>query len=87
MNLVPRSTVKARGEHGISWESNTLLFLGYADDLSILDENGSKMNAFLEGIRDQGARIGLKIDVEETKLLRLGIIKGEEVMLDNKKID
>ena len=26
------------GEHGITWESNTLLNLDYADNLSVLDE-------------------------------------------------
>ena len=32
------------GERGIKWWSRALLDFDYADDLSILDENVSKMN-------------------------------------------
>ena len=45
----------------------TLLDLDYADDLTILDESVSKMNEFLEVLRVQGARIGLKINLKKTK--------------------
>jgi hypothetical protein len=51
----------------------TFLGLGYADDLSILDESLSKINELLEFLRVKGARIGLKINDEKTKSLRLGI--------------
>ena len=53
--------------HEIQWREKTLLDLDYADDLSILDESVSKMNKFLEVLRVQGARIGLKINVKKTK--------------------
>ena len=74
MDLVLRSTGKAIGDHGIKWGGKTLLDLDYADDLSILDESVSKMNEFLEVLRDQGAKIGLKINVKKTKSLRLGTL-------------
>ena len=45
------------------------------------------MNNFLEVLRIQGARIGLKISVRKIKSLWLGINEGEEVMLCNYKID
>ena len=32
----------------LNWEEKLVLNLDYADDLSILDESGSKMNEFLE---------------------------------------
>ena len=64
-----------------------LLDLDYADDLSILDQNMSKMNEILEVLRVQGARIGLKINVKKTKSLRLGISEDEKVTLGNEKID
>ena len=41
----------------------------------------------LEVLRVQGARIGLKINVEKTKSLRLEISEDEKVTLGNKKID
>ena len=46
-----RSTGKAMGDHGFKWGGKTLLGLDYADDLSILGESVSKMNAFLEVLR------------------------------------
>ena len=60
MDFVLRSTGKAIGDHGIKWGGRTLLDLDYADDLSILDESVRKMNEFLEVLRVQGAKIGLK---------------------------
>ena len=59
------------------WEmgGKTLLDLDYADDLSVLYESVSKMNDFLEIIRVQGARIGLKINAKKSKPLSLGLVK------------
>ena len=65
----------------------TLLELDYSDDLSILDESMSKMNEFLEVLRVQDARIGLKINVKKTKSLRLGVSEDERVTLGNETID
>ena len=61
MEFFLRSTGKAMGDHGIQWRGKTLLDLDYADDLSILKENVSKMNKLLDVLPVQGARIGLKI--------------------------
>ena len=55
--------------------NKNFLGLGYTNDLSILDESVSKMNALLEVLRVQGARIGLKIIVKRNKSLRLGTKK------------
>ena len=71
----------------IKWGIQTLLDLGYADDLSILDKNVSKMNEILGVLRVQGTRTGLKINVKKTKSMRLGISEGEEVLLGKGKID
>ena len=87
MDFILRSTGKAIGDHGIKWGGRTLLDLDYADDLSILDESVSKMYEFLEVLRVQGAKIGLKINVKKTKSLRLGISEDEQVTLGIKKID
>ena len=67
MDFVLRSTGKAMGDHGIIWGGKTLLDLDYADNLSIIDENVSKMNELLEVLRVQDARIGLKINFKKTK--------------------
>ena len=87
MDFVLRSTGKAIGDHGSKWGGKTLLNLDYVDDLSILDESVSKMNDFLEVLRVQGARIGLKINVKKTLSLRLGISEDEKVTLGNENID
>ena len=46
-----------------------------------------KMNKLIEVLRIQGARIGLKIIVKETKWLRLEIIEDEKVTLGEEKLD
>ena len=85
MDFVLRSTGKAIGDHGIKWKGKTLLDLD--ESVSKLDESVSKMNEFLEVLRVQGARIGLKINVKKTESLRLGISEDEKVTLGNEKID
>ena len=69
VDLALRSTGKAVGEHGIKWGRKIFLDFEYADDLSILDESISKINEFLEVLRVQFARIGLKINLKKTKSL------------------
>ena len=64
MGFVLRSTGKAMGDHGIKWREKTLLYLDYADGLSILDESLSKTNGLLEVLRVQGPGIGLNINVK-----------------------
>ena len=46
MSFVVRSSAKTKEEQEINWGCKNLLELDYADDLSILDENVSKMNVF-----------------------------------------
>ena len=41
----------------------------------------------LKVLQVQGAKIGLKINVKKTKLLRLGISADEKLTLGNEKID
>ena len=87
MDFLLRSTKKTMEEHGIKWGGKTFMDLGHADDLSILDMSVSKMNELLEVLQVQSARIGLKFNVQKTKLLRLGIREDENVTLGNEKID
>ena len=65
------------GDHGFKWRGKTPLDLDYADDLSILDERVMKMNEFLEILRVQGYRVGLKTNVKKFKSIRLGISEDE----------
>ena len=87
IDFVLRSTREAIGGHGIKWGGKILLDLDYADDLSILAESVGKINELLEGLRVQGARIGLRIDVKKTKSPRLRINEEEQMTLGNKKDD
>ena len=59
------------GDNGLKQGKRTLMVLGYADNLSILDESMSKRNYLLEVLRIRGARICLKINVKKTKSRRL----------------
>ena len=45
------------------------------------------MNELLDVLRVQSARIGLKINVKKTKLLRLGISEDENLSLDDENIN
>ena len=67
-----RSRGKAEGDHGINWVEKNSPGLGLIELLEIL--------------RDQGARLGLKINVKRTKSRRLGISEIEKLTSDNEKI-
>ena len=64
MDFILRNAAKAMEKHVIRRENKTLLDLDYADDFSVLDIHVWKMNEFLEVLRFQGARIGLKISAK-----------------------
>ena len=64
-----------------------LFWTYYADDLSIPYESVSKMNDFLEVLRVQGGRTGLRIHVKKIKLLTLGINEDEKLTLGKEKIE
>ena len=81
------STAKIKRQHGIKWDSKTLLEIDCADAFSTKDKNFSKMNGFLKVLKGLGARISLKINAKKTKSLRLKRGESEEVILGNKKID
>ena len=87
MDFILRSPAKAIGVDELKWRSKTFLDLNYAEDLSILDESLSKMNKLSEILQVHGAWIGLKINIWNSKSLRLGINENEKVMLGNEKID
>ena len=69
MEFLLKRTEKEMGEREIKWGSKTLLGLDYADDLSITDENVSKINELFEVLRVQGERISWIINPKKTKSL------------------
>ena len=69
MGFVLKNKAKAMGKLGIRRETKTLPDLHYVDDLSVNDKNTGKMNDFLEVLRAQGTRIGLKINVMKSNRL------------------
>jgi hypothetical protein len=73
-------------EHGIKWGSINFQDIDYADDLNILDEKVSKLNELLEILRVHGARIGLKINVKNTKSLRLRISEKKGLWVSKRSI-
>ena len=72
------------GDHGIQWLGKALLRLDYAD---YLHKNVSKISNFFVGLRFQGTRIILKINIQNTNLLRLGINEGKIVTLGKEEIN
>ena len=64
MEFVLRNGAIAMGDHGIKWDSKTLLDLEYAHEFIILVDNVGKINDFSDVLRTQGARIGLNIYVK-----------------------
>jgi len=67
----------------ITWKSKFIIDLDYATDLSVLGENVSIPNEYLEVLSVQSVRIGLEIEVKKTNKTTLEISEDEQMMLGN----
>jgi len=57
---------------GIQWSlSKHLEDIDFADDVALLSQRHNNMTQKLEGIRETAAMIGLKINIQKTKSLRV----------------
>ena len=62
---------------GVRWTSTTSLGnLDFADDLALLSHRIQDMREKTRTLEVQGAKVGLKINASEKKLLRIGTKRG-----------
>ena len=67
-------------KRGIQWTFTTSLEdLGFADDLVILSHTIQDMRNKTRALEVQGAKVGLKINATETKLMRIDTKRGDGI--------
>ena len=81
-------TATAQARNGIQW-TPWLQFddLDFADDLALLSHTHQQMPEKTNSIKDSSAQIGLHINREKTKVLRINITITEPVRLDDDLLD
>ena len=71
MDWIMKETTKDQAR-GIQWTlSKHLEDIDFADDVALLSQRHNSMTQKLEGIRETAAMIGLKINIQKTKSLRV----------------
>ena len=73
---------------GIQWSLTTSLEdLDFADDLALLSYRIQDMRDKTQDLEEQSAKVGLKINVTKTKLMRVGTKQGDDVMIAGEQIE
>ena len=73
---------------GIQWTFTTSLEgLVFADDLALLSHRIQDMRDKTRALEVQGAKVGLKINTNKTKLIRIGTKRGHGVLVVGGRIE
>ena len=46
----------------------------YADDITLLEENGEDLKSLLMKVKEESEKTGLKLNIEKTKIMASGLI-------------
>ena len=74
------------GETGISWKFTSKLDdLNFADDLVLNSSTKQQIQDKTAGMDDEARRVGLKITIEKTKVMRINAKNQEIIMILDKE--
>nr|CAI5855303.1 unnamed protein product [Callosobruchus analis] len=86
LDYILKRTIKP--ENGIIWSyfsGKKLADLEYADDICVLSTNIKDMSNMISMLEEEVNKIGLKINTEKTKEMRIGIVQSPEKIYINSK--
>ena len=53
--------------------------LKYADDITLLAESEEELKSFLMKVKEESEKIGLKLNIQKTKIMASGPIKSRQI--------
>ena len=59
---------------GIKIARRNINHLGYADDTTFMPENEEELKSFLLKVREESEKVGLKLNIQKTKIVASGSI-------------
>ena len=87
MDWIMRKTV-GKGENGIRWNFTSKLDdLDFADDVALLSSTKQHIQNKTTKMNEEATRVGLKINKEKTKVMRINGKSQEKVAIDGQDID
>ena len=64
---------------GIKIAGRNINNLRYADDTTLMAESEEELNSFLMKVKEESEKVGLKLNIQKTKIMALGPITSWEI--------
>ena len=64
---------------GINIAGRNINNLRYADDTTLMAENEEDLNSFLMKVKEESEKVGLKLNIQKTKIMASGPITSWEI--------
>ena len=74
-----RNTGLTEAEAGIKIAGKNINNLRYADDTTLMAENEEELNSLLMKVREESEKVGLKLNIQKTKIMASGPITLWEI--------
>ena len=55
------------------------IYLRYADDTTLMEESEEELESFLMKVREESEKVGLKLNIQKTKIIASGPITSWEI--------
>ena len=74
-----RNTGLEETQSGIKIAGRNLNNLRYADDITLMAESEEELNSLLMKVKEESEKVGLKINIQKTKIMASGPITSWEI--------
>ena len=64
---------------GIKIARRNIINLSYADDTTLMAENEEELKSFLMKVKEESEKVGLKLNIQKTKIMASGPITSWEI--------
>ena len=74
-----RNTVLDEAQAGIKIAGRNINNLRYADDTTLMGDNGEKLKSLLMKVKEESEKVGLKLNIQKTKIMASGPITSWQI--------
>ena len=74
-----RNTGLEEAQTGIKIAGRNINNLRYADDTTLMAESEEELKSFLMKVKDESEKVGLKLNIQKTKIMASGPITSWEI--------
>ena len=70
---------------GIKIAGRNINHLRYADDTTLMAENGEELKSLLMKVKEKGEKAGFKLNIQKTKIMASGPITSWQIYVESRK--